>query len=171
MDEQMLFQLAGLLPTRARSPPRAARETRHMSSAPENGLAIFSGSRSCRCLYVVSAQIAGRGPHAHIPCPGLCWCRGLGRRRAQRLPASCHEAAPCFALGCLRRPLPRCSRAAGYVARADRVRVIGRWRLAGRELAPAFGRPGRFPAHLQLRVGGDHRRLWWLLSGLLVEFR
>lgn len=89
----MLFQLAGLLPTRARSPPRAARETRHMSSAPENGLAIFSGSRSCRCLYVVSAQIAGRGPHAHIPCPGLCWCRGLGRRRAQRLPASCHETA------------------------------------------------------------------------------
>ena len=31
----MLLQLAGLLPTGARSPPRAARETRHMSSAPK----------------------------------------------------------------------------------------------------------------------------------------
>ena len=42
MDEQLLLQLAGLFRTRARCPTRATRETRHMSSAPENGLVIFS---------------------------------------------------------------------------------------------------------------------------------
>ena len=41
LDELKLLQLAGLFPSRARSPPRAARETRHMSSCARNGLAIF----------------------------------------------------------------------------------------------------------------------------------
>ena len=147
------------------------RDTYEMTSPMRVGLARFSGSRSCRCLYEVSAQIAGRGPHAHIPCPGLCWCRGLGRRRAQRLPASCHEAAPGLALGCLRRPVPCCSRAAGYVQRADRVRAAGHRGLAGLEPALALGRPGRLPAHLQLRVGGDRWRLRRLLPRLLVVLR
>ena len=74
-------------------------------------------------------KIAGRGPHAHFPCPGLCGCRGPRWRRAQRLPASCHEASSGPFLGCPGRLLPCRSRAAGSVQRASETRLSRARRL------------------------------------------
>ena len=57
-----------------------------------NGLAVFLAVVAVVVSMKFRLKIAGRGPHAHVPCPGLCWCRGPRWRRGQRLPASCHEA-------------------------------------------------------------------------------
>ena len=132
------------------------------------GLAIFLAVVAVVVSMKFRLKIAG---HAHIPCPGLCWCRGPRWRRAQRLPASCHEAPSGSPLGCPGRPVPCCSRGAGYVQRAPGTRSSRARGLSSFEPSPPLGRLGCLPAHLQLRPGGDCRRLRWFLPRLLVEFR
>ena len=64
-------------------------------------------------------------------------------------------------------PLP----GAGNVQRAARARSARARRLAFFEPAPPLGWLGRLPVHLQLRPGGDRRRLRRLLPRLPVELR
>ena len=54
-------------------------------------LAIFLAVVAVVVSMKFRLKIAGRGPHAHIPCPGLCWCRGPRWCHDHRLPAGCHE--------------------------------------------------------------------------------
>ena len=65
----------------------------HNAAKYRNGLAIFLAVVAVVVSMKFRLKIAGRGPHAHFPCPGLCGCRGPRWRRAQRLPVSCHEAS------------------------------------------------------------------------------
>ena len=136
-----------------------------------NGLAIFLAVVAVVVSMKFRLKIAGRGLHAHIPCPGLCWCRGPRWCRDQRLPASCHEAPSGLFPGCPGRPVPCRSRAAGWVQRASGTRSARARMLASFEPTPPLGRLGCLPAQLQLRLRGDRRRVRWFLPRLPVEFR
>ena len=67
--------------------------TQYIVIVVRSGLAIFLAVVAVVVSMKFRLKIAGRGPYAHVPCPGLCGCRGPRWRRGQRLLASCHEAS------------------------------------------------------------------------------